>query len=88
MSRQVVRNITLNGHRTSLRLEADVWEALEEICVREGYTLNQLGSMINKQRQESSMAAAVRVFVLMYFRSAATELGHENAGHGTLEDIV
>ena len=33
---------------------------------------------------ERGRTSAVRVFVLSYFREAATEAGHHAAGHGTL----
>jgi predicted DNA-binding ribbon-helix-helix protein len=32
-----------------------------------------------------SMTAAIRVYLLTYFRAAATEAGHRAAGHGTLK---
>ena len=76
------RNIHLNGQRTSLRLEPVMWEALEEICRREGRPLNDICTFIEAQRGRSSRTAAVRVFILRYFRAAATESGHSAAGHG------
>jgi len=76
------RNIQLNGQRTSLRLEPLMWEALEEICRREGRSLNDICACIEAQRGRSSRTAAVRVFILRYFRAAATESGHGAAGHG------
>jgi hypothetical protein len=42
--------------------------------------------MINERRRESSLTAAVRVFILAYFMAAATEEGHASAGHGSLAD--
>jgi predicted DNA-binding ribbon-helix-helix protein len=76
------RSIHLNGQRTSLRLEPAMWEALEEICRREGRGLNDICAFIEAQRGRSSRTAAVRVFILRYFRAAATESGHSAAGHG------
>ena len=76
------RNIYLNDQRTSLRLEPAMWEALEEICRREGRSLNDICVFIEAQHGRSSRTAAVRVFILRYFRAAATENGHSAAGHG------
>ena len=70
------------GHRTSMRLEASMWEALDEIGEREGKTLHELCSTIDEYRDESSLTAAIRVFILSYFRSAATDIGHIRSGHG------
>ena len=40
--------------------------------------------MIERRRHGTSRTSAVRVFVLTYFRAAATDQGHVNAGHGIL----
>ena len=78
----VSRNVTISGHRTSIRLEPQMWNGYEEICRREGRTIHEICSMVDQRRQESSLTAALRVFILLYFRAAATEDGHAEAGHG------
>jgi predicted DNA-binding ribbon-helix-helix protein len=82
VSTLVNRNVTVGGHRTSIRLEPAMWEALHEICRREGKTLNELVTEIHRQRVESSLTAAIRVYLLRYFSAAATDEGHRLAGHG------
>lgn len=76
------RNVTISGRRTSLKLEPDMWEALEEVCTREGRTLHEVCTMIARRHAGGNLTAAVRVFILAYFRAAATEEGHRRAGHG------
>jgi len=66
----VNRNVTVNGHRTSMRLEPEMWDALEDICRREGTTVNALCSQVDGERTQSSLTAAMRVFILGYFRNA------------------
>lgn len=78
------RNVTIADRRTSLCLESEVWEALAEICRREGLTIHQLCSLIDERRQGSSRTSAVRAFTVTYFRAAATDDGHSQAGHGRL----
>ena len=39
MSALVSRNVRVDGHRTSVRLEPDMWEALRDICSREGVSI-------------------------------------------------
>ena len=82
-SKLVSRNVTISGHRTSIRLEVYMWEAFDEICARENMGPHQLCTMIDDNRQDSSRTAAVRAFAVNYFRTASTEEGHSNAGHGT-----
>jgi predicted DNA-binding ribbon-helix-helix protein len=80
------RNVTINGRRTSLRLEPEMWESLNEIAKREGSTMNDIVAKIDRNRAEGGLTSHVRVFVLSYFRGAATERGHMTAGHGVLFD--
>lgn len=82
------RNVRLRGQRTSLRLEPSMWEALEEISRREGCSINEICSLIEDQRRGSTRTAALRVFILYYFRAAATESGHKQAGHGRSDTML
>ncbi len=59
-----------------------MWEALKEICRREGCTVHALCSLVEARRTACSLTSAIRVFVLEYFRAAVTEEGHALAGHG------
>src|SRR5260370_34681818 len=78
----VNRNVTVAGRRTSMRLEPAMWDALQQICRREDKSLNELVTEIDRQRIESSLTAAIRVYLLRYFCAAATDEGHRLAGHG------
>lgn len=78
--------MTISGLRTSLRLEEEIWGCLDEICQREGLTLSELCTIIDDRRHEYSRTSAVRVFVLTYYRAAATVAGHTQAGHGFLAE--
>lgn len=78
----ISRNVSIRGRRTSLRLEPAMWDALAEIARRERMTVHALCTAIDERRRESSLTAAIRVFALSYFRTAATEDGHRRAGHG------
>jgi len=79
----VSRNVTIGAHRTSVRLEPDMWNGLQEICRREHISLHDVATIVAVRKpQASSLTAALRVFVMSYFRTAATEDGHSRAGHG------
>lgn len=86
MSTLISRNISLAGRRTSLRLERAVWDALDEIAQREGRTINEICSLVDRMRTERTLTASVRVYVLDYYRAAATPPGHAAAGHGLLPE--
>lgn len=79
----ISRNITVLGHRTSIRLEPEMWKALKEISTREKCSIHDLCTVVSIRKNENtSLTAAIRVFIMLYFRSAATEEGHMKAGHG------
>ncbi|HYF84879.1 ribbon-helix-helix domain-containing protein [Azospirillum sp.] len=87
----VPRTLKLSGRDVSIRLEPSYWEGLEEISQREDLTVEELcGDVRDRMEQQGrrssqagvSLANALRVFVVGYFRQAATERGHARAGHG------
>lgn len=84
----VFRNVTIGTKRTSLRLEQTLWDAVAEICQRENLNLSELCERLNDRRHEATLTAALRVYVLCYFKVAATEEGHAAAGHGSLGDAL
>ncbi len=89
LSGLVSHNICVLGRRTSVRLEPEVWQALRDIAARERCSIHILCSLIAKRkRAESSLTAAIRVFVTLYFRAAATDEGHRRAGHGSLKQLA
>ncbi|HEX5325706.1 MAG TPA: ribbon-helix-helix domain-containing protein [Acetobacteraceae bacterium] len=81
-SRLVNRNVVAGSGRTSMRLEPELWDALLEVCQREGQDLHTVIRGIDSSRSAGGRTSAVRVFLLHYYRSAATEAGHAAAGHG------
>ena len=77
------RNIVVNSHRTSVRLEAEMWNDLRDICRREDKSVHDICTLIADRKHESrSLTSAIRVFLIAYYRAAATEEGHDRAGHG------
>lgn len=82
----VSRNITVCGRRTSVRLEPEMWLGLREIAKRETCTIHDICTLIQaRKNQNTSLTAAIRVFIMLYFRAATSEEGHSRAGHGNFE---
>jgi predicted DNA-binding ribbon-helix-helix protein len=81
----VVRTIFIGDRRSSIRLDQMTWTAFHEVVVREGITPSQLCMRIfSRQSKGLSFTVAVRQYLMMYFRAAATEDGHAEAGHGAI----
>lgn len=62
-------SLTLKGHRTSVSLEDEFWDAFREIANQRGLPINVLAAQIDADRgMESGLASAIRLFVLQHFR--------------------
>lgn len=84
----ISRNVTILGRRTSVRLEPEMWRALREIATIEHCTVHEICSLIAlRKNKNTSMTAAIRVFLMLYYRAASTEDGHLRAGHGSFENM-
>jgi predicted DNA-binding ribbon-helix-helix protein len=71
-TRPAKRSLTLHGHRTSVSLEPEFWEAFRDIAADRNIPLNQLAAEIDDARKgDAGLASAIRVFVLDHYRDAA-----------------
>lgn len=85
----ISRNITVLGRRTSIRLEPEMWMVLREISEREQCTIHDICTLVSVRKKEhTSLTAAIRVFLMLYFRAASTEEGHSRVGHGNFEFMI
>jgi len=67
-----IRNVTISGQRTSVRLEPMMWDALDEICRIEKMSRNQVCTLVKERHAPgSTLTAAIRVFIVAYFWEAA-----------------
>ena len=67
----VNRNITVDGHRTSIRLEPEFWAGLADIAQSEDMTVDQLCTEVDHGAGELSRTAAIRVFITSYMARLA-----------------
>ena len=84
----VSRNITVLGRRTSVRLEPEMWSAMKEIAAREKCSIHDVCSLISiRKKDNTSLTAAIRVFIMLYYKASSTEEGHRSVGHGCFEQM-
>lgn len=70
MSRPVKHSLTLKGHRTSVSLEAEFWQAFREIAEQKSIPINALAAEIDADRGlEMGLASAIRLYVLRHHRA-------------------
>ena len=70
----VSRNVRVGARRTSVRLEPELWEALDDICIREDRSLHQLCTALGRAPGDGGFTSRLRVFILVYFRELAERL--------------
>jgi|SRR5579863_250302 len=75
----VIHNVVVGGHRTSVRLEPVMWDALQDIAHRVGATMHDLVTGIDRERTASSLTAAIRVYIVDFYRAAALPAGPAQA---------
>jgi predicted DNA-binding ribbon-helix-helix protein len=69
----VKRSIVRAGHKTSVSLEDEFWNALKDIAGDRHVTLSELVGGIDAQRQHGNLSSALRLFVLDFYRGKAAE---------------
>jgi predicted DNA-binding ribbon-helix-helix protein len=70
-SRVLKRSIVIAGHKTSVSLEDQFWDALREIATAQGTVVGILVSSIDADRQHNNLSSAIRLFVLDHYRARA-----------------
>lgn len=79
----VSHNLVISGRKTTVRLEDETWASFKDVAEREECSIDELASRIHSRKKRGqSFTSAIRVFVMLYYRDAATEAGHARAGHG------
>ena len=64
------RSLTIAGHRTSISLEPEFWDALREIAQERGTSVAALAAEVDRTRSEgNNLSAALRLLALEHYRS-------------------
>jgi predicted DNA-binding ribbon-helix-helix protein len=60
----VKRSLTIAGHRTSLTLEPEFWQAANTIARQKSTSLARLVEEIDQARTDNNLSSAVRIYIL------------------------
>lgn len=58
------RSLSIEGHRTSLSLEPEFWDALQKAAAKRGSSVSALVALIDQERGTRNLSSAVRVWLL------------------------
>jgi predicted DNA-binding ribbon-helix-helix protein len=61
------RSITIDGHRTSISLEDEFWQALKEIAQEQELSIAQVVKILDTSR-DYGLSSAIRIFVFNHYR--------------------
>ncbi|MGO4705678.1 ribbon-helix-helix domain-containing protein [Microvirga sp. 2MCAF38] len=64
----IKRSLSIAGHRTSVSLEEQFWDALREIAEKRSLSIQALVQGIDTGRGDQNLSSAIRVFVLNTLR--------------------
>jgi len=78
------RNIRLPNRRTSVQLEDYIWQSVDKVLSLETVSLSMLGAELDRRRGGISLASAIRLFTLIYFRIMAGSMNRELRDHNML----
>lgn len=80
MTRPVKRSFAIDGHRTSISLEAEFWHALKTAANEDRVAIAVLVAAIDKTRGEAGLSSAVRVWLLRRLEARAVDTGAKSYG--------
>ncbi|GLK70441.1 ribbon-helix-helix domain-containing protein [Ancylobacter dichloromethanicus] len=86
----VKRSIVIAGHKTSVSLEDQFWDALKEIAANRRSTLSEIVASIDSGRNQGNLSSAIRLYVLAHYRSpsAAREPAEMSERNGSMRSTV
>ena len=58
--------IIANRHQTSISLEEEFWQELQDIAKEKKSTINQLVTEIDSKREHENLSSAIRVYILKH----------------------
>lgn len=68
MSRLVSKNVQALRGRTSMRMEPEFWDALEDAAKDQDLTITDIVRSVENEMGEKDRTSAVRVYILNYYR--------------------
>lgn len=63
------RSLTIAGHRTSIALEDEFWDALEQMAADKSLSLPALIAQIDTGRTSTNLSSSIRVYILNHFKN-------------------
>jgi predicted DNA-binding ribbon-helix-helix protein len=79
------RSVHIDGHKTSISVENEIWDALREVARQKNLSTSALIATIAKSKNSDNLSSAIRVFVVNHFR---TTNGLREFSHGLARTVA
>ena len=79
----IKRNVKLPDRRTSVQLEAYVWQSIDAILSLETIKFSLLCAELDQRKGELKLASSIRLFALIYYRTLSNHF-HDETGEGNM----
>ena len=63
--------LNIHGRKTSISLETEFWDALQEIADEKRLSVTELVRQIDAERKNVNLSSAIRVYVFKHYHAAA-----------------
>jgi predicted DNA-binding ribbon-helix-helix protein len=71
VSQLIRRNVRIENRRTSVKMEREMWEALNEICERSGRSIHDVCAEVRRAGDGANFTSLLRVYILNCYRQVA-----------------
>jgi predicted DNA-binding ribbon-helix-helix protein len=60
------RSITISKHKTSVSLEPEYWDIIDNISIEKGLSISGVIELIDKEKNGNNLTSEIRVYALNY----------------------
>lgn len=60
------RSITISKHKTSVSLEPEYWQIIDNISIEKGLSISGIIELIDREKNGNNLASEIRIYALNY----------------------
>ena len=60
------RSLTISKHKTSVSLEPEYWDIIDNISIEKGLSISGVIELIDKEKNGNNLTSGIRVYALNY----------------------
>ena len=60
------RSVTISKHKTSVTLEPEYWQIIDNISIEKGLSISGIIELIDREKNGNNLASEIRIYALNY----------------------